>query len=52
MKKQVYAKDLNDIDAFLMKMNNVVDNIIRQSPNLLDKQLEFITSSYGQVHRS
>jgi len=35
-----------------MKMNNLADNIIHQLLNFLDKKLEFIISSNGQVHRS
>jgi len=36
MKQQVYANEINNRDELLMKINNVAD-IIRQTPNLLEK---------------
>jgi hypothetical protein len=50
MKEQVYAKEVNNRDELLMRINNVA--IIRQTPNVLEKIWEFITSSCGKVHRS
>ena len=36
MKQQVYANEINNREELLMKINNVAD-IIRQTPNLLEK---------------
>jgi len=35
MKEQVYAKEVNNRDKLLMRINNVAD-IIRQTPNLFE----------------
>jgi hypothetical protein len=36
MKEQVYAKEVNNRDELLIKINNVAD-IIHQTPNVLEK---------------
>ncbi|KAL4103449.1 hypothetical protein QTP88_018826 [Uroleucon formosanum] len=43
MKEQVYAKEVNNRNELLMRINNVAD-IIRQTPNLLNK-------TWGSLHR-
>jgi len=43
MKEQVYAKEVNNRNEPLMRINNVAD-IIRQTPNLLEK-------TWGSLHR-
>jgi hypothetical protein len=43
MKEQVYAKEVNNRDELLMRINNVAD-IIRQTPNILEK-------TWSSLHR-
>jgi hypothetical protein len=43
MKQQVYAKEVNNKDELLMRINNVAD-IIRQTPNVLEK-------TWSSLHR-
>jgi hypothetical protein len=47
MKEQVYAKEVNNRDEFLIRINNVAD-IIRQTPNVY---VENVEKTWSLLHR-